>query len=294
MSFLQPTAQPPIGNPVALRVDGNAYSNTTNLTAGQQINTGWLDTIYFNTVFVKLFSDQVSSTNGFTLEISTDGSTVLDTASITYSTVNDFRRSVFTPSVRYFRYKYTNGATPTTKFALIVDFFTAPISPTMQGLTNTTSATNLATVTKAVPVLPDSGGTYDQIQRTGTSQNVNVTNTIPISGGLTDTQLRATAVPVSGTVTATPPASATANHTNVSSATSATTVLASNPNRKGATVYQDGSGTGYLKLGSGASATSYTIEMVSKSYYEVPFGYTGIITCLWTSTASTHRVVEFV
>lgn len=47
-------------------------------------------------------------------------------------------------------------------------------------------------------------GAGNTISSTGTSLNVDVTNTIPVTGPLTDAQLRATPVPISGTVTATP------------------------------------------------------------------------------------------
>lgn len=43
-------------------------------------------------------------------------------------------------------------------------------------------------------------GTGVSISSTGSSLNVDVTNTVPVTGPLTDTQLRATPVPVSGTV----------------------------------------------------------------------------------------------
>lgn len=48
-------------------------------------------------------------------------------------------------------------------------------------------------------------GTGVSISSTGSSLNTNVTNTVPVTGPLTDTQLRATPVPVSGTVTVVQP-----------------------------------------------------------------------------------------
>jgi hypothetical protein len=66
-----------------------------------------------------------------------------------------------------------------------------------------------------IAVTPGSGDNVsfdDNVQRvkmtwgaTSTQTDVSATNPLPISGPLTDTQLRATAVPVSGTVTATGP-----------------------------------------------------------------------------------------
>jgi len=88
--------------------------------------------------------------------------------------------------------------------------------------------------------------------------------------------------------------SSTGTHSNVGDETSATTLLAANANRDGATVYNDSTADLYLKLGSGASSTSFTVKLAQDDYYEVPFGYTGIITGLWASDASGNaRVVEF-
>jgi len=85
---------------------------------------------------------------------------------------------------------------------------------------------------------------------------------------------------------------ATGTTTTASVTNSNTTVLASNNARLGATIYNEGSVDCYIKLGSTASATSYTLKMVTDGYYEVPFGYTGIITGITASGTATLRVNE--
>ena len=48
----------------------------------------------------------------------------------------------------------------------------------------------------------------------------------------------------------------------------------------------------FLKLGAGASATSFTLQLVASAYYEVPSGYTGPITAFSTAaSASPHLQV---
>ena len=79
---------------------------------------------------------------------------------------------------------------------------------------------------------------------------------------------------------------------SVSASASVQTLLASNSNRYGATVYNDSSATLYLKLGSGASTSSFTLLMAANSYYEVPFHYSGIITGLWSSATGAARITE--
>ena len=72
------------------------------------------------------------------------------------------------------------------------------------------------------------------------------------------------------------------------------TVLNANTNRTGATVYNEGTDSVFLTLGTTASLTAYNVQMVASSYYEVPFGYTGKITAICnTGETATLRVGEF-
>ena len=90
------------------------------------------------------------------------------------------------------------------------------------------------------------------------------------------------------------PATSTTVPTNVGSAVVNTLILAANPDRLGATIYNDSNSRLFLKLGPVASLTSFTKRMQSQEYYEVPFGYTGIIEGIWSPVASRFaRVTEF-
>lgn len=80
--------------------------------------------------------------------------------------------------------------------------------------------------------------------------------------------------------------------TNVSAAAADTLLLTANANRLGATVHNDSLSILYLKFGSGASSTSFTVRMTSYAYYEVPFGYTGQINGRWVSATGTARITE--
>lgn len=104
-----------------------------------------------------------------------------------------------------------------------------------------------------------------------------------ITGGLTDAQLRATPVPVSGSVTALDEDSATGASSNVTGTGASVVILAANAVRKGATVFNDSGVVAHVKLGATASATSFAVKMVDQSYYEIPFKYTGVIEGLWAS-----------
>lgn len=61
------------------------------------------------------------------------------------------------------------------------------------------------------------------------------------------------------------------------------TLLSLNTSRLGAAILNDSSATLYVKLGSVATTTDYTVSLTQNSYYEVPFGYTGRIDGIWAS-----------
>ena len=123
-----------------------------------------------------------------------------------------------------------------------------------------------------------------------------VTNKVDtgLSQPLTDTQLRATAVPISiaATVTVKEVRSTTPSQTSPSVTNSSTSILASNSNRLGATIYNEGAAICYLKLGSTASTTSYTIQLQVGGYYELPFAYTGAIDGITSAGTAQLRVTE--
>ena len=86
---------------------------------------------------------------------------------------------------------------------------------------------------------------------------------------------------------------ATGGTVSVGAATSATTLKAANIARKGLTIYNDSTAVLYVLLGTGNVSTSlFTLQMASESYYEVPFGFTGIVTGIWASVNGTAMVTE--
>jgi hypothetical protein len=95
---------------------------------------------------------------------------------------------------------------------------------------------------------------------------------------------------VSATVT--PATSSVNTATSVASSVSNVTLLASNTSRKGATIYNDSTAVLYVKLGTTASSSDYTVQMAAGDYYEVPYGYTGRIDGIWASANGNARVGE--
>jgi hypothetical protein len=81
--------------------------------------------------------------------------------------------------------------------------------------------------------------------------------------------------------------------TNISASASSVTLLSSNANRKGARFYNHSSATAYLKEGTTASGTSFTVLIEAGGFYNMPVPvYTGQIDCIWDSATGAMRITE--
>lgn len=85
---------------------------------------------------------------------------------------------------------------------------------------------------------------------------------------------------------------ATGAGTSIANSTTSFTILAANANRKGASIFQEGSGNLFIFLGNGVSLTNYTARVITNALYEIPFGYTGIITGISSTTNGSVRITE--
>lgn len=112
-----------------------------------------------------------------------------------------------------------------------------------------------------------------------------------------DTATRMKPVPGKMNVT-NPDGSAITPKTNTSSQDSRTigttpaVILSPNTNRIGATIYNEGTAVCYMKLGTDASTTSYTLQIANGGYYELPYRYTGPIEGVTSSSTALLRVTE--
>jgi len=79
---------------------------------------------------------------------------------------------------------------------------------------------------------------------------------------------------------------------SVTAAVADTTLLAANASRMGAAVFNASTAILYLKLGTGASLTSYTVRLTSNAYYEIPFGYSGQINGYWAAANGAALVTQ--
>ena len=114
-----------------------------------------------------------------------------------------------------------------------------------------------------------------------------------ISGGGTDTSWNIALGGRGGTGGGGMAISNTATHTQVAASPSAVTILAANPNRTGGSIYNDSTSDMQVKLGPAATLVDFTLRIIGGGYFEIPFGWTGIITGMWTTAVGTAHVVEY-
>lgn len=80
--------------------------------------------------------------------------------------------------------------------------------------------------------------------------------------------------------------------TSVASSATSVTLLAASA-RRGATIYNDSTQVLYMKFGITASNTSYTVQLASGDYWEMPYPiYTGRIDGIWASANGNARITE--
>jgi hypothetical protein len=109
----------------------------------------------------------------------------------------------------------------------------------------------------------------------------------------TETTLAAVNAALAGTLATRKVPLASATVTQVASNTASVTLQASNGSRRSLIVFNDSTATLYLKYGSAASSSSYTVKMAPGDYWEMPLPvYTGIVTGIWTSANGSALVTE--
>ena len=82
-----------------------------------------------------------------------------------------------------------------------------------------------------------------------------------------------------------PASSSTTTITSVAINAANVNLKAANTARLGLTIQNDTTQILYVKLGTTATSTSYTVKMGAGQYYEVPFGYVGNIDGIWASAS---------
>lgn len=94
-----------------------------------------------------------------------------------------------------------------------------------------------------------------------------------------------------------PLSSSSVNLTTVVSADTKTTILAANPERKGASIHNESTATlliDFIPAAGTVSETQFGVKLPAQAYYELPYGYTGQIMGIWDAVDGNALVREFV
>lgn len=90
-----------------------------------------------------------------------------------------------------------------------------------------------------------------------------------------------------------PTAADNATVTRVASSATVVTIKAANSGRRTLSIFNESTAILYLKHGTTATTTDYTLQIGAGAYYEIPMpGYRGILTGLWASANGAAQVTE--
>ena len=93
-------------------------------------------------------------------------------------------------------------------------------------------------------------------------------------------------------MTSTKPTSATL--TNVASSGSSVTLFSAESTVNARTIYNDSTAVLYVKFGTTASSSSYTVQMAAGAYYEFPQPvYAGRVDGIWASANGNARLTSW-
>jgi len=90
---------------------------------------------------------------------------------------------------------------------------------------------------------------------------------------------------------------ATGAWTEIVATAVATQVWAANANRLGGTIWNNSTGIAYVLMGSGITSSHFTVALAPISsgiggYWELPFGYTGVVQIIWGAGATGSAYCE--
>lgn len=206
--------------------------------------------------------------------------------------------------------------------------FNAAIPVSVQGLVPGVTATSLGKAEDTVHVSGDTGvmmlavsaatatsfgasgdytpisvDTFGRVRVTGSvGSNTAVANDVIVVGGRANSSIPTAVSPgtavfafmdLAGRQVVTQRAD-TATVTSVSASITSVQLLGTSTTRQGATIYNDSTSIMYLKLGTTASTTSFTVKMQPEDYYEVPFGYAQRIDGIWAAATGSARITEII
>ena len=307
-------------------------STSQTLTGGATFTGAWHDLLNYSIVNISAYADVASASGGWKLQWSGDGTNVDKEESLTLAAASG-RSLALNTRARYFRTVYTNGASAQATFRLHAIAHTSGSGANNYTLNTGLTQTSLATLTRSVIVGESSsgGGTFHNVKVTpsgaltteiddgggsitvdgtvaatqsGTWNLNNIGGTISLpTGAATEASLATVAGAVSSSNMrivesglSLPISSSAAETYSIDDQATNATLLDANASRKGFAIYNDSTSALYIKFGSTASTTSFSVKVEAYGYYEM-FGhglYTGQVDGIHaTNSTGSTRVSEW-
>jgi hypothetical protein len=273
---------------------GNGYSGT--LTVGQVFTgTGIEVAPKYGTISVCIFSSHASASLGLKFQASIDNVNWETIEQYNYLAGSGLESYSFSPSGRYFRLQYTNGATETTKTAIFTVLRSGYAKSSSHRIGDTISPEKDAELVKAVLAAQKPNGIFTDINATAggnlkiSLEEVNGIDPIPVTGPLTNTELRA--APVSTAVPVRIPTT-----TSVASSATSVTILASNTNRRGFSISNISTSKLYLSFSTPATTANAFIEVPPGAFLllDQQLIVGSAIYGIWAAANGTAQVTEYV
>jgi hypothetical protein len=135
-------------------------STSTPLTGGASFTgSDWQDTIDYGVLTVSVYADEASAIDGLEIQWSQDAVNTYDADKFTIA-ADTAKTYTFGPAERYYRIKYTNGATPQTEFKLSALLRRNYVKPSSHRIQDSIINDDDATLTKSVVTGERPDGTF--------------------------------------------------------------------------------------------------------------------------------------
>lgn len=161
-------ARQPDGDLVSARASGSDLGNSTStpLSASATFTGEWFETTGFAGGMVLVESDQVSATDGVTIEFSEDKATVHRSFDFTYDDTSNGQARFF-PVMQgeYYRVKYRNGGVDQTRFLCRAELLATPAQDAIGTLDSSVNGKALAAMVRAGVMAPDDTASWGNIER---------------------------------------------------------------------------------------------------------------------------------
>jgi hypothetical protein len=255
---------------------GNGYSGT--LTENQVFTgTGIEVSPKYGTISVCIFSSHASASFGLKFQASIDNVNWETIEEYNYLASTGLQSYSFSPSGRYFRIQYTNGATATTKTAIFTALRSGYTKSSSHRIGDVINGEQDAELVKAVLAAMKPNGDFTDIHCT--------------AGG----NLKVSVEEVEGTLPTSVPVRVPTT-TSVSSSATSVPILASNANRKGFSISNISTSKLYLSFTDPATTANCFIELPAGAFLllDQQLIVSNAIYGIWASANGAAQVTEYV